>query len=151
MKRALAQAKIAFDLGEVPIGAVLVLDDQIISEAYNQVETSHDASAHAEMICLRKASAHLSQWRLSNAILYSTIEPCGMCAAALYSFRVAKIIWGAKEPRMGAAGSLFNFFSLEHPIHRVQSEGGLLEDECSDIIREFFKLRRRENNSSSAR
>lgn len=143
MRRALQQARIAFDAGEVPIGAVLVCaGGELIFEGYNQVEATKDASCHAELLCMRRAAVALGQWRLIDAVLYSTVEPCGMCAAALASFRIKKVIWGAKEPRVGAAGSLFNFFAIQHPIHQVQSEGGLLAEECSAIIKLFFKQRR---------
>lgn len=143
MQKALEQAKIAFSKGEVPIGAVLVHEGRVIAAAHNEVEGAIDASAHAECLCLRKGSLLLRNWRLLGCLLYSTLEPCLMCAGALTLHRVQKVIWGAKDPRHGAFGSLMNITLLAHPIHRVESQGGLFEQESLDLMQEFFRKRRK--------
>ncbi len=143
MKAALQQAQKAYDIGEVPVGAVLVFQNQIISRAYNQVESLNDATAHAEMLCLKQAAGTLENWRLLNCTLYCTLEPCLMCAGALILSRVKTLVWGAPDLRHGAGGSLMNVFKLDHPIHRIEVREGVLRDEAADLLKKFFQEKRK--------
>lgn len=142
MQEALLEAQRAFDKGEVPVGAVLVYKEEIIARGHNLVEQTKDATAHAEMNCLREASKILENWRLLEATLYCTLEPCSMCAGAMILSRVKKLVWGARDLRHGADGSWTSLISLPHPIHQVEVEGGVLAEECAVLMREFFKRRR---------
>ena len=152
MAHALREASVAFDEGEVPIGAVLVRDGQVISTARNRVEATHDASAHAEMLCLRSAGSALSTWRLGEATLYVTVEPCAMCLAAAHGFRIDRLVYGATNPRMGAVESDMRAASdVAHPYHEVRVTGGVMADEASDLMRRFFKRRRDEPRYGDAR
>lgn len=145
MGEALAQAKIAFERGEVPVGAVLTLQDKIIARGFNQVESNQDASCHAEMMCLRLAAREINDWRLSSAVLYVTLEPCIMCAGASVLFRLSKIVYGAKDFRHGGCGSQLDVFAGKHPIHNLAAFGGLMESESKELLQKFFQQRRREN------
>ncbi len=142
MKFALAEAQKAYAMGEVPIGAVLVFQNQIISSAYNQVESLKDATAHAEMLCLKKAAEKLDNWRLIDCTLYCTLEPCLMCAGAMILSRVKTLVWAAPDLRHGAGGSLMNVFSLDHPIHQLEVRHGVFENESASLLKKFFKERR---------
>jgi tRNA(adenine34) deaminase len=142
MQEALAEARLAYAMEEVPVGAVLAKDGKIITRAHNLVETTQDGTAHAEILCLRAASKLFQDFRLTGTTLYVTLEPCSMCAGAAILSRVEKIIWGAKDPRHGAAGSWVNLFDKEHPIHSVKTMSGLLEEESKRLIQQFFKERR---------
>ena len=142
MREALKEAKIAADLGEVPIGAVLVFQDKIISRAHNLVESLNDASAHAELLALQQGAKALDNWRLAEATLYSTLEPCAMCAGAMMLYRVRSLVWGAPDFRHGADGSLFNILGEKHPIHQIEVRRGVLAEECGLILKDFFKERR---------
>ncbi len=142
MKFALAEAQKAYDAGEVPIGAVLVFKNQIISTAYNQVESLKDATAHAEMLCLKKAAEKLDNWRLLDCTLYCTLEPCLMCAGAMILSRVKTLVWGAPDLRHGAGGSLMNVFAMDHPIHQLEVRQGVLKDEAAGLLKKFFQERR---------
>lgn len=144
MQEALLEARAAFSKGEVPVGAILVYEGRIIARGHNLVEQTKDATAHAEMICLREAAKVLDNWRLLEATLYCTLEPCPMCAGAMILSRVKKLVWGAPDLRHGADGSLVSLLRLPHPIHQVEVEGGVLAEECADLMREFFKRRRNE-------
>jgi len=144
MGEALLEAQKAFECGEVPVGAVLVLEGQVIARSYNQMESQKDPSAHAELLCIRKGAQVLGDWRLLDTILYTTLEPCLMCAGALLLSRVKRIIWGAPDLRHGANGSFLNVFEAKHPTHEVFIEGGLMEEEAGKLMREFFKRRRDE-------
>ena len=104
---------------------------------------------HAELICLKEAAKILGDFRLNKATLYSTLEPCAMCAGAMYSFRVAKLIYGAKDLRVGACGTLYNLFDIKHPITKIEVAGGLMEEESAQLMRSFFKQRREEKNGKS--
>ena len=145
MKLALRHAQFAFREKEVPIGAVIV-DEQgrVLAAARNGVESTNDATAHAEVLVMRKAAKLLSNWRLQNCTLYTTLEPCAMCFGAMQGFRIGRIVYGAKDHRMGALGSWTDLSSLEHPFHAVQVTGGVLQEEASTLLRRFFQLRRRE-------
>lgn len=151
MREALTEAKIGFEKGEVPVGAVLVYQNKIIARAHNQVEFLKDATAHAEMLCLKQATAQLNNWRLNETTLYSTLEPCAMCAGGMILSRVSTIVWGAPDLRHGADGSLFKILSESHPIHQLQVRRGVLQDECAILMKDFFKKRRLSPKSGTQR
>ena len=142
MQQALDQAKLAAMAGEVPVGAVLVRDGKIISRGFNQPIGNSDPSAHAEMIALRSAAQLESNYRLPGTTLYVTLEPCIMCAGAMLHARVERLVFGATDPKTGAAGSVLNVFSEKQINHQTQVEGGIMGDECGQILRDFFKGRR---------
>ena len=139
MRFALVEAQKAYDANEVPIGAILVFQNQIISSAYNQVESLKDATAHAEMLCLRKAAEKLDNWRLLDCTLYCTLEPCLMCAGAMILSRVKTLVWGAPDLRHGAGGSLMDVFAIDHPIHQLEIRQGILKDESASLLKKFFQ------------
>lgn len=138
MKRALELAKKAFDEGEVPVGALIVYKDQIISEAHNQTEFLLDPSAHAELLAIRKACQVLGNWRLSNCTLYTTLEPCAMCAGAIIQARLKKVVWGAPDIRCGGGVLLDG----RYEIHSVEYEKNIMADASAQLLRDFFKRRR---------
>ena len=142
MRRALELARQAQTAGEVPVGAVIVRDGAIIAEGWNQPIRAHDPSAHAEMIALRTAGQSLASYRLLDTTLYVTLEPCPMCAGAMVHARVRRLVFGAPDPRAGAAGSVFNV--VQHPAlnHRIEFTSGVLAEECGALLREFFLARR---------
>jgi tRNA(adenine34) deaminase len=142
MQQALDQAKLAAMAGEVPVGAVLVRDGKIISRGFNQPISNSDPSAHAEMMALRAAAHIESNYRLPGTTLYVTLEPCIMCAGAMLHARVERLVFGATDPKTGAAGSVLNVFSEKQINHQTQVEGGIMSDECGQILRDFFKGRR---------
>lgn len=142
MRAALDQAREARREGEVPVGALVVLDGAIVGRGYNQPIASHDATAHAEIVALRDAGRRAANYRLTGATLYVTIEPCQMCVGAMIHARIARVVYGAREPRAGAIESAMR--AHEHPAlnHRMTATGGVLEDECRALIQEFFERRR---------
>ncbi|MBU3611504.1 tRNA adenosine(34) deaminase TadA [Polynucleobacter sp. MG-27-Goln-C1] len=142
MQQALSLAKLAAAAGEVPVGAVLVRDGQIISTGFNQPITNSDPSAHAEMMALRAAAQSESNYRLPGTTLYVTLEPCTMCAGAMLHARVERVVFGATDPKTGAAGSVLNVFSEKQINHQTQVEGGIMGEECGQVLRDFFKERR---------
>ncbi|NCC51994.1 MAG: nucleoside deaminase [Spartobacteria bacterium] len=142
MRMALKQAELAGEAGEVPVGAVIVKDGQVIGRAHNQVELLKDATAHAEMIAITQAAAAVGDWRLTDTVLYVTKEPCPMCAGAIVLSRIPRVVWGATDPQRGGAVSLFRILQNQDLNHRAEHVAGVLEDECRDIIRRFFKARR---------
>ncbi|QWE21930.1 tRNA adenosine(34) deaminase TadA [Polynucleobacter sp. AP-Jannik-300A-C4] len=142
MQQALDQAKLAAAAGEVPVGAVLVRDGEVISTGFNQPITNSDPSAHAEMMALRAAASDESNYRLPGTTLYVTLEPCTMCAGAMLHARVDRVVFGATDPKTGAAGSVLNVFSEKQINHQTQVEGGIMGEECGQILRDFFKERR---------
>ena len=142
MQQALDQAKLAAAAGEVPVGAVLVRDSQVISTGFNQPITNSDPSAHAEMMALRAAAQSESNYRLPGTTLYVTLEPCTMCAGAMLHARVERVVFGASDPKTGAAGSVLNVFSEKQINHQTQVEGGIMGEECGQVLRDFFKERR---------
>lgn len=144
MKIALKEAQKAYDKNEVPVGAALFLNGKLIATGHNLVNETKDASMHAEMVCLRNASKVIGDFRLQDSILYITLEPCSMCSGAIHNFRVKKVVWGAKDLRVGACGTLYNLFDGKHPIHKVEFESGLMEDESARLLRRFFKEKREE-------
>lgn len=150
MKEALLEAKKAEVLGEVPIGAVIVKDGTIIAKGHNLRETLKDPTAHAEIIAIREASKRLGGWRLHGCTLYVTLEPCQMCAGALIQSRVDRVVYGAKDLKAGAAGSLLNLLNDERFNHQVSIESGVLEEESAHLLKIFFKnLRKGKEDSKS--
>ncbi|NGX59242.1 MAG: tRNA-specific adenosine deaminase [Chlamydiae bacterium] len=145
MREALLEAKKAFAIGEVPVGAVLVLDEKIFAHAHNLVEQNCDASAHAELLCLQEGAKVLGNWRLQNTTLYCTLEPCAMCAGAMALFRIKRLVYGAPDLRHGANGSVFDVLSRSHPIHQVEVESGVCEGEAKELMQTFFRERRKES------
>lgn len=139
MELALEEAKKAFSLGEVPVGAVLVVDQKVIAKAHNLVESLQDPSAHAELLVLRRAAGVLGNWRLLGATLYCTLEPCLMCAGGMIQGRVKRLVWGAPDLRQGAHGSLINVLDHPHPIHQLEVASGVLSGECGQLMRQFFR------------
>lgn len=144
MAEALKQAWVAFDAGEVPVGAVVVHEGQIIGRGSNQVELLQDATAHAEMLAIGAASQALGGWRLENCTLYSTLEPCCMCAGAIFLSRVARVVWGAPDLRLGANGSYTDLFALPHPMHQLSVTSQVLSPWCARPLQKFFQNRRNE-------
>jgi tRNA(adenine34) deaminase len=142
MRAALEQARAAAAAGEVPVGAVLVRGDEIIARGANRPIATHDPSAHAEIQALRAGGARLESYRLTDTTLYVTLEPCVMCAAAIVHARVRRLVFGCWDPRAGGAGSLINVFSLPGLNHRVDVFGGVLMDECGQLLQAFFAERR---------
>lgn len=139
MLEALKEAKKAYDLGEVPVGAVIVRNEEIIGRGYNLRETMKDPTLHAEIIAIKEAAKKLGGWRLIDSTLYVTIEPCSMCAGALVNSRIDNLVIGAKDPKMGACGSIINIVEHEKMNHKLNVTFGVLEDECSKIMKDFFK------------
>ena len=142
MRRALELADVAFENGEVPIGAVVVHEGKIIGEGYNQTITTLDPSAHAEMVAIRNASKTIGNYRLVDATLYVTIEPCSMCTGLLIHSRISRLVFGAHEPKAGAIESATQVADQGHFNHQFLIESGILTDECSGIMSRFFKERR---------
>lgn len=135
MQRAFELAAIAEEKGEVPVGAVLAKEGEIISEGFNQPILSHDPTAHAEMVALRAAGAQIENYRLVNSTLYVTLEPCAMCAMAMVHARVARVVFATPDPRTGAAGSVLNILQNPNFNHQCQVESGLLQDDCSEQLK----------------
>ena len=142
MQQALEQANLAALAGEVPVGAVLVRDGQVISKGFNQPIGLHDPSAHAEMLALRQAAVSEQNYRLPGTTLYVTLEPCAMCAGAMLHARVGRVVYGAADPKTGAAGSVLDVFSSKQINHQTSYEGGVMREECGQLLRDFFKERR---------
>jgi tRNA(adenine34) deaminase len=142
MQQALEQAGLAALAGEVPVGAVIVRNGEVIASAFNQPITKHDPSAHAEMLALRQAALSAENYRLPSTTLYVTLEPCTMCAGAMLHARVDRIVYGAADPKTGAAGSVLDVFSSKQINHQTVVEGGVMAQECGQLLRNFFKERR---------
>ena len=142
MQQALEQAHLAALAGEVPVGAVLVRDGEVVSMGFNQPITTHDPSAHAEMLALRQAALSEQNYRLPGTTLYVTLEPCAMCAGAMLHARVERVVYGAADPKTGAAGSVLDVFSSKQINHQTTAEGGVMGEACGQLLRDFFKERR---------
>jgi tRNA(adenine34) deaminase len=142
MRRALELARKAADVDEVPVGAVIIKDNQLLAEGWNHPIQLHDPSAHAEMIALRQAGMALNNYRLLDTTLYVTLEPCVMCVGAMIHARVGRVVFGAYDPKTGAAGSMFDLLKSEKHNHRIEVTGGVLEAQCRDVLQEFFKRKR---------
>ena len=138
MRQALKLANHAYQMGEIPIGAIVVANGEIIAEAFNEKELRQDATAHAEILAIQRAAAHLGHWRLSKATLYCTLEPCVMCAGAMVNARLGRLVFGSWDVKAGAAGSIFDLLRSPALNHRVMVEPGILEAECSELLRKFF-------------
>ena len=148
MREALRQALKAGKADEVPVGAVIVRAGKVIARAHNQVELLKDATAHAEMLALTQAEAAVGDWRLIDCDLYVTKEPCPMCAGALVHTRVRRVIFGCADPAAGAAGSVINLLQMPTLNHRCDIAAGVLQDECAEILKDFFRERRDARNKS---
>lgn len=142
MREALALAREAGALGEVPVGAVVVLDGEIVGRGFNQPIARHDPTAHAEVMALRDAARTVGNYRLPGAELYVTLEPCLMCSGAIFHARVARIVYGAPDPKTGVAGSVLDLYAEARLNHHARVEGGVLAEECADLLRAFFAARR---------
>jgi tRNA(adenine34) deaminase len=147
MREALKSAQSARELGEVPIGAIIVHEGGIIGRGYNLRETSQDPTTHAEMIAIRQAATQLGSWRLLDCTLYVTLEPCVMCMGAIILARIPRLVYGCRDPRVGAAGSIYNFSLDERFNHRVATSEGVLGEECSALLSGFFQERRAEKKA----
>ena len=151
MKEAIRQAKKAAAIGYVPIGCVVVYDDKIIARAYNQRNKRKTTLAHAELLAIQKASKKLGDWRLEECTMYVTLEPCQMCAGAIVQARIPKVFIGAMNPKAGCAGSVLNILQVEGFNHQTEIEQGVLEEECSQMMSDFFReLRRRKKEAKTA-
>jgi tRNA(adenine34) deaminase len=142
MQLALEQAEHAWRLGEVPVGAVVVKDGVVIASGFNQPIGSHDPTAHAEIVALRAAAAKLGNYRLPGCELYVTLEPCAMCSGAMMHARLARVVYGAQDPKTGACGSVLNLFAQEQLNHHTELVGGVLAEEASAMLKAFFAERR---------
>jgi tRNA(adenine34) deaminase len=142
MRQALEEARLAAEEGEVPVGAVLVKDGEVIARAHNRRETTGNPLDHAEMLALAEGARQLGGWRLEGTTMYVTLEPCPMCAGALVQARVARLVFGARDLKLGAAGSRYNLVSDETIHHRLEVTEGILEEECLALLRGFFISRR---------
>ena len=142
MRLALREAERAVDHGDVPIGAVVVFGGEVIAAARNERELRADPTAHAEILALREAAGHVGGWRLLDTVLYVTLEPCAMCAGAIVLARVPRVVWGAEDPKAGAAGSSMNVLAEPRLNHRPEAAGGLLAEESAGLLRTFFATRR---------
>ncbi len=142
MQQALALAQRAEAEGEVPVGAVVVLNNELIGEGWNHPISSHDPSAHAEISALRAAARHMGNYRLPGAVMYVTLEPCVMCAGAMVQSRIDRVVYGATDAKTGAAGSVFDVLQSRELNHRVEVESGLLAEACGTLLQSFFQSRR---------
>ncbi len=142
MRRAIDAATIAEENGDVPIGCVIVHDGRVIARAYNQREQLQDPTAHAEIIALTQAAATLENWRLHGCTIYVTLEPCSMCAGALVLARIDRLVYACADPKTGACGSIYNIVQDQRLNHHVTVTAGVLEDECSRLLRDFFLKKR---------
>ena len=142
MKHAIELAGKAQDLGEVPVGAVIIKENQIIGEGWNNPISNNDPSAHAEIQAIRGAAQNQGNYRLPGSVLYVTLEPCVMCVGAIFHARLARVVFGAFDPKSGAAGSVINLFEISKLNHHTQVTGGILEKECSELLVNFFSKRR---------
>lgn len=142
MRMAIEQAQLAAQSGEVPVGAVLVKDGKVISKAFNRPISNHDPSAHAEMLALREAALAEENYRIPGSTLYVTLEPCAMCSGAILHARIDRVVYGASDPKTGAAGSVLDIFASKQINHQTSVEGGIMSEECGQLLRDFFKGRR---------
>jgi tRNA(adenine34) deaminase len=142
MEEALKEAKIAYSLQEIPVGAIVVYNKRIITRAHNRKEELQDPTAHAEMLALQKAARYLGTWHLENATLYVTLEPCPMCAYAMVQARIKRLVFGASDPKTGAAGSVVNIIQNKKFNHQIEITKNILNKECSLILKKFFLEKR---------
>ena len=149
MAEALKEAEKAAEMGEVPVGAVIVREGEVIAKGHNMTESTKDPTAHAEMLAIRRASQKLGGWRLIGCHMYVTAEPCSMCAGAIVWSRIEKLFIGTMDPKAGACGSVFNIPQEKKLNHFVEIETGVMEEECAQIMRDFFRKLRSKNNKRS--
>jgi len=149
MRLALAEAAKAERIGEVPVGAVIVRGGEVVARGHNLTHTLQDPSTHAEMVAIRRAAASIGHWRLLDCTLYVTLEPCAMCSGAIVLARIPRLVYGAPDPKAGMSGSLGNLVQDPRLNHRVELTAGVLERECGEVLRAFFRARRRTGASSS--
>lgn len=149
MGKALAQAKIAAAVGEIPIGAVIIYEKKVVAHAYNLRESLPCATAHAELLAIEKACRALNRWRLTGCTLYVTVEPCPMCAGAIVNSRLDRVVYGCDDPKGGAVRSLFHIVDNEQLNHRVAVTAGIRQDECAAIMKDFFRSRRQQKKELS--
>jgi len=149
MHHALELANRALAAGEVPVGAVVVLDGEIIGRGYNAPISRRDPSAHAEMMAIREAAQHIGNYRLVGCELFVTLEPCMMCAGAIMHGRISRLVYGASDPKTGACGSVMDAFAEQRLNHHTEVKGGVLAEECGSMLRDFFALRRAQQKSST--
>lgn len=149
MKEAIKQAQKAAAIGDVPIGCVIVLGDKIIARAYNQRNKKKTTLAHAELLAIQKASKKTGDWRLEECTMYITLEPCQMCAGAIVQARIPEVVIGAMNPKAGCAGSVLNILQVDAFNHQVKIEKGVLEEECSQMMSEFFRELRKKKKGKS--
>ena len=142
MDLALTEARKAEQAEEVPVGAIIVLEDAVIGSGFNQPISTKDPTAHAEIVALRKAAESVGNYRLSGAVMYCTVEPCMMCAGAMIHARIARLVFGAPDPKAGSAGSIYNVLTDPRLNHRVEVVSGIREEQCAALLREFFARRR---------
>ena len=144
MAQALAEARNAFDAGEVPVGALVVSKDgEIVGRGYNRPISSHDPTSHAEIVAMREAAQRLQNYRLTGTTLYCTLEPCVMCAGAMVHARISRLVFGARDPRAGAAGSIYNVVNDSRLNHQLEIVEGARESECRQLLQEFFEWKRK--------
>ncbi len=139
MREAIKQAKKAYAIGEVPIGCVIVYEDQIIARGYNRRTVDKNTLAHAELLAIKKASKKMDDWRLEGCTMYVTLEPCQMCAGAIVQSRMSKVVVGCMNPKAGCAGSILNLLQMDEFNHQVELETGVMEEACSEMMKEFFR------------
>jgi tRNA(adenine34) deaminase len=139
MRAALNQALLAYEAGEVPVGAIIVHEGRVIGRGYNQRELLNDPTAHAEMIAITEASESLQSWRLENCTMYVTLEPCPMCAGAIVNSRIKRVVYGATDPKAGACGTLFNLVQDSRLNHRASLQTGILGEEAGELLKSFFR------------
>jgi tRNA(adenine34) deaminase len=151
MREAIAEARLARDQGEVPVGAVVVHDGRIVGRGHNERELNQDPTAHAEMTAIREAAEVLGSWRLIDTTLYVTLEPCTMCAGALVNARVPRVVWGCSDPKAGATETLYTIGSDPRLNHRFECVPGVLADECSALLSSFFAAIRSKNSPPNSR
>ncbi len=142
MRAAIAEAKVAASVGEVPVGAVLVHNNEIIGRGLNRPVQDHDPTAHAEIVAMRAAAAKLQNYRLNDATVYVTLEPCPMCVGAMLHARISRLVFGAYDPKSGAAGSVLDLSDDRRLNHRIEVNGGLFEDQCGGLLQQFFEKKR---------
>ena len=142
MRLALKEAFAAEAVGEVPVGALVVLENEIIGRGHNRVINNCDPTAHAEILAMRDAALHLDNYRLSGSVLYTTIEPCAMCAGAMIHARISKLVYGAVDPRAGAVDTFFHICTTDFLNHQIMVQSGVLEDECRSMLQSFFRKKR---------
>jgi tRNA(adenine34) deaminase len=150
MREALAEARLAAGAGEMPVGCVIARDGRIIARAHNECEARRDATAHAELLAIRRASAAAGDWRLNRCTLYVTLEPCPMCAGAIMQARIRRLVYGAADPGQGCAGSLYRICEDPAFPHFCRSVGGVLAEECAGLLNDFFSRARRIHITSKA-